>query len=175
VTDDEIIDVVLQFEGGFVNNLADRGGATNFGITAATLGKARNLGRPATVDEVRALSRADAAAIYKRHYVTDPKFSSVTNDDCRLILVDTGVLHGPARSVAFLRQCLSLPISAQPQSQLDDATITNANNFARQAALPSHILALRLKSYTDIVKQNPSQAVFLRGWVNRVGTLLERV
>jgi hypothetical protein len=60
--DDKIIDIVLQFEGGFVNNSADHGGPTNFGITAATLGRARNLGRAATLDEVRLLGDDNAAA-----------------------------------------------------------------------------------------------------------------
>jgi hypothetical protein len=79
----------LQFEGGFVNNAADHGGPTNFGIAAATLGRTRGLGRAATVDEVRALSRSDAAAIYKKSYLSGPGFDSIGNVNTRLILVDT--------------------------------------------------------------------------------------
>ena len=41
----------------------DPGGATNLGITAATLARAR--GRPVSAADVAALTRAEAAAIYR--------------------------------------------------------------------------------------------------------------
>lgn len=53
-------------EGGFVMNRNDPGGATNFGITRATL--SRWLGRPATVTEVRNLKEITARAIYLKFY-----------------------------------------------------------------------------------------------------------
>ncbi len=173
--DDQIIDIVLQFEGGFVNNPADHGGPTNFGITAATLGRARNLGRAATVDEVRTLPRSEAAAIYKKSYLSDPGFGNITNDNTRLVLVDTGVLHGPARSIAFLRQCLGLPATPKPIAQLDAATVQTASQYPDPGRLASHLLSLRLKSYTSQIQKNRTQLQFLGGWVNRVATLLEQV
>ena len=55
MTDDAILEGVLVREGGFADHPADRGGATRYGITAATLGSWRKLGRQATREEVRAL------------------------------------------------------------------------------------------------------------------------
>lgn len=173
--DDQIIDVVLQFEGGFVNNPADHGGPTNFGITAATLGRARNLGRSATVDEVRTLARSEAAGIYKKLYLADPGFGAVTNGNTRLVLVDTGVLHGPARSIAFLRQCLGLPSTPKPVPQLDPPTSQAVSTFSDPGRLASHMLSLRLKFYTARVQADRTQMQFLAGWVNRVAALLEQV
>ena len=57
---------VLAFEGGFVNHPLDPGGATNLGVTRATLARAR--GRPVTIAHVRALTRTEAASIYRRFY-----------------------------------------------------------------------------------------------------------
>lgn len=58
--------LTLRFEGGFVNHPKDPGGATNMGITRATLADWR--GRPVSVADVRNLKRADAVAIYRRTF-----------------------------------------------------------------------------------------------------------
>ena len=63
---DTILDEIIRREGGYVNHPADRGGPTNFGITAQTLGSWRKLGRPATTAEVRALTEAEARAVYRQ-------------------------------------------------------------------------------------------------------------
>ena len=56
----------LKFEGGYVNNPHDPGGPTNMGITIATL--SHELGRAATIAEVKTMSRATAATIYRKKY-----------------------------------------------------------------------------------------------------------
>ena len=72
-TIEQILDDILRREGGYVNHPADRGGPTNFGITAQTLGSWRKLGRPATAAEVQALTEPEARAIYRQPCFTrDP-------------------------------------------------------------------------------------------------------
>jgi lysozyme family protein len=61
---------VIRREGGFVDHPADRGGPTKFGITQKTLSRA--LGRQATTEDVRRLTREIAAEIYRRTYYTNP-------------------------------------------------------------------------------------------------------
>ncbi len=62
---------IVAREGGFVNDPADPGGATNFGVTLGTL---RRLGVDVNgdgrvdIDDVRALTKAQAADIYVEHY-----------------------------------------------------------------------------------------------------------
>lgn len=62
------LDLLKPLEGGFVNDPDDPGGATNMGVTAATLGDERKLGRPATVEEVQALTREEAEGIALSRY-----------------------------------------------------------------------------------------------------------
>lgn len=57
---------VLAQEGGFVNHPRDPGGATHRGVTQQALAQWR--GRPVSVAEVRALTRAEAAALYRARY-----------------------------------------------------------------------------------------------------------
>ncbi|MCB1390480.1 MAG: peptidoglycan-binding protein [Rhodobacteraceae bacterium] len=66
---------IVAREGGFVNDPADPGGATNFGVTIGTM---RRLGLDLTGDgqvteaDVRALTRAQAVDIFLDHYYRRP-------------------------------------------------------------------------------------------------------
>ncbi len=72
----EIAREIVAREGGFVNDPDDPGGATKYGVTIGTL---RRLGLDKTGDgrvseaDVRALSRADAEAIFIEHYYRRPR------------------------------------------------------------------------------------------------------
>ena len=60
------LDLLKPLEGGFVNDPDDPGGPTNMGVTHVTLGDFRKLGRPATVEEVQALTREEAEGVLDR-------------------------------------------------------------------------------------------------------------
>jgi Glycosyl hydrolase 108 len=77
-TDDDAIDLVMRLEGGYVDDPADPAGAgaTNYGITLATLGQ--YLGKTATKDDLRNLSVTTARDIYKKYYLVGaPNFTSI--------------------------------------------------------------------------------------------------
>lgn len=63
---DAALGVTLVYEGGFSDNPHDPGGATNLGITGRTLAAWR--GHSVTSADVKALTRAEAAAIYRKQY-----------------------------------------------------------------------------------------------------------
>ncbi len=93
-TFERALDLVLSFEGGFVHDPRDPGGATNLGVTQATL--ARACGRPVSIDEVRALTRAEAGAIYRRLYWTAIRGDALPAG-LDLAVFDCAVNSGPAR------------------------------------------------------------------------------
>lgn len=66
--------LVLVHEGGYVDHPAYPGGATNLGITIGTLSDW--LDRAATKAEVRALTKATVAPIYRKNY-----WDAVRGDD----------------------------------------------------------------------------------------------
>lgn len=72
---------VLSHEGGFVNNPKDPGGATNYGITMATLRAWR--GHPIAVQDVKELKVEEAILIYKKNYW----------DPCRCDDLPVGIDH----------------------------------------------------------------------------------
>ncbi|NRB18500.1 MAG: peptidoglycan-binding protein [Rhodobacteraceae bacterium] len=72
----QIAEDIVAREGGFVNDPDDPGGATNHGVTLATM---QRLGLDLTRDgrigvaDVQALSRAQAVEIFVEHYFTAPQ------------------------------------------------------------------------------------------------------
>lgn len=96
---------VLRHEGGFVNHPEDPGGATNMGITIGTL--SLHLGRRATVSEVRNLSRATVAEIYRKRY-WKPVQGSHLPVGIDLVVFDAAVNSGPARGVRWLQAALGV-------------------------------------------------------------------
>lgn len=86
-------------EGGFVMNPRDPGGATNFGITRATL--SRWLGRPATVTEVRNLKESIARSIYLKFYWR-PAGCDILPAGVDLMVFDIAVNSGVGRAHKLL-------------------------------------------------------------------------
>jgi len=76
----QIADEIVAREGGYVNDPDDPGGATNFGVTIHTM---RRLGLDLTgdgqvgVEDVRALTRAQAVDIFVTHYFQRPRIAEM--------------------------------------------------------------------------------------------------
>ena len=162
MTLDQVISDVLKREGGFVDDPADRGGATNMGITAAVLGEWRKLGRVATRAEVAALTEPEARAIYMKRYVIDPGFGTIADDALCAQLVDFGVVSGPARAIRWLQRVLNVPATG----------LMDAATKAAFAAMPSRLVndalvAARLYMIDDITDGDATQKKYEEGWENR--------
>lgn len=77
---EQIAAEIVAREGGYVNDPDDPGGATNFGVTLATL---QRLGLDKSGDgrvdlrDIKALTRADAQRIYVEHYFRKPRLAEL--------------------------------------------------------------------------------------------------
>jgi lysozyme family protein len=79
-TVEQIAKDIVAREGGFVNDPDDPGGATNFGVTLGTmrrLGLDLNGDGAVDVQDVKALSAADAERIFLRHYFQKPRIAEL--------------------------------------------------------------------------------------------------
>ena len=63
---DKCLHMLLEHEGGYVNNVHDKGGMTNLGVTKRVYDKW--IDRESTEQEMRDLTPEDVAPIYKKNY-----------------------------------------------------------------------------------------------------------
>lgn len=88
--------LVLREEGGYSNNPADPGRATNFGITLATLSAFR--GHQVTDADVKALTLGEAMTIYRANYWNAIKGDQLPSG-IDLAVLDYAVNSGPRKGI----------------------------------------------------------------------------
>ena len=155
-----IVDDILRREGSaFTDHPADRGGPTRYGITQTAWQdyRARHPGRT-LVEHVRDLNEATAREFYQVEYVGPFAWLSA---DLRALVVDCAVNHGKRRAILWLQEAADVDADGVIGPQ------TRAAVIARTSTVYRRVLSLRLQFYATIVARDTSQAVFLRGWINR--------
>ena len=177
--EDELIDAVIDREGGFSDHKADRGGATRWGITEA-VARAHGYAGP-----MRALPRAEAVAIYRRLYWRRPGIDAVATRAPTIAaeLFDTGVNMGPAVAIGFLQRALNAlnrgardyPDLAR-DGRIGPATLGALDAFLTtrgphgEGVLLKAIEALQGERYVALAERRPANEAFLYGWLaNRIG------
>lgn len=164
---DDMLDDLLAREGGYVHHPADKGGPTKFGITQRTLSEW--LGRPAGVGEVRSLDEETAREIYVARYLAGPRIDTLP-DEIVPQLFDMAVNHGPRQAVRILQQVLGL---AGWRVDIDGTVGPETRRVAFEAQeemgpfLANAIAEERVNFYRRLVAADPSQGVFLNGWLAR--------
>ncbi len=169
---------IVRREGGFVNDPDDPGGATNHGVTIHTMRQLRldldGNGRIDTAD-VKALTPAKAAAVYVRHYYTEPKINLLP-EPLQASVFDMQVNAG-ANAVRILQRLMAsfgLPLK-------DDGVIGPITARTVQRAMskaPGHLVdaygIARRNYYYRLGDQRPASRKFARrkdggkgGWITR--------
>ncbi|MES3001323.1 MAG: glycosyl hydrolase 108 family protein [Pseudomonadota bacterium] len=156
---EKVIDDILRREGGYVDDVLDRGGATNFGVTQKTLARWR--GHPVSREDVRTMLRSEAEDIYRAEYVRPLLFAL---DDPKLFahLVDCAINHGVGGATKLLQRALGITADGAFGAR-SMAVYRMANKFI----LGDKLIVERSLYYVRIVKEDPSQLRFLEGWMKR--------
>jgi lysozyme family protein len=149
--------IIFGEEGGYVNNPRDPGGATKFGITAATLGAWRKAGSPATPTEVRNLELPEARDIIDNQFARHIAFDRLP-PGLDLAVLDYAVNSGPAQAAKSLQRLLDV----------DRDGIIGSKTLA---AIPLTVPTL-IDRYMDermrFLKALRTWGTFGKGWTRRV-------
>lgn len=169
-----VIDAVLRAEGGYVNDPADAGGETNFGITVAV---ARANGYAGAM---RDMPESVARAVYTARYIAEPKFDQVLaiHAGVGAELIDTGINMGPHRAAEFLQRCLNgfndtgarySPLFVDGRlGALSLGALTAYLKWRGQEGAMVLLRALngvQTERYLAITEANTTQRRFLYGWI----------
>jgi len=169
MTVDEMIAAVIRREGGYVNHPADKGGPTKYGITLATYKRATG-NRRASIAEIKALTKPEAAAIYKELYFVRPGFGRLNDVKLAEHLFDWGVNSGPAIAVKWLQRVLG---TVAVDGKLGPNTARSVNQRNDQLSIRKAFFKERVLFFARLVKRKPSQAVFIEGWMKRAFEFFE--
>lgn len=159
------LDFTLRWEGGYVNDPADPGGATNKGVTQSTYDTWR-ASRKLPKQAVKLIAHSEVGAIYESRYWKACRCGELPAP-VDLVVFDSAVNCGPARASRWLQVALGV----EADGSVGPRTVAAAREFGSPVELARKVSGLRAAHYHDIVSKDPSQKKFLNGWINRLGDL----
>ena len=163
----KLVPFILRWEGGFVNDPDDLGGATNKGITMDTFeAYCRKKGYPKpTVERLKNITDTDWYEVFKTLYWDRWKADEIKSQAVANILVDwvwaSGV-HGIKRPQRILGVTVDGLVGTKTLSYL---------NSADPKCLFEAIKADRIKFIDEICKARPANEKFRNGWMNRINAI----
>lgn len=163
----KLVPFILQWEGGFVNDPDDLGGATNRGVTIGTYATyCKKKGYPApTVERLKNLSEKDWAEILKTLYWDRWKADNIVSQSVANILVDWVWASG-VNGIKIPQQILGVTSDG-----IVGAKTLAALNARNTKELFEEIKAARVQFIEDICRKRPANNKFKKGWLNRINSI----
>lgn len=165
---DPIAKFILSYEGGFVNDPKDRGGATNMGVTIATWraqGYDKNGDGVIDVKDLKLLSVQDVMKIMRNNYWNRWKADSIQDQNLANTLVDW-VWSSGKNGIVIPQQMLGVTADGI----VGPKTIKALNSVPPKTFFEK-LRKRRLQFIDNIIKRNPSQKRFEAGWHRRINAI----
>jgi lysozyme family protein len=147
-----IIRHTISLEGGSVNNPNDAGGETKFGISKRSY--------PAL--DIKNLTEEQAIEIYERDFWKKMNLNLLCSPVVAGKVFDIGVNMGQSTAIRFLQQIVGAGVDGILGAKT--AALVNVEN---EQLIINGLRKKQMLKYAEIVKKNPTQIVFLEGWINR--------
>lgn len=164
----KLVPHILKFEGGFVNDPDDLGGATNKGVTFKTYKLYRNRkGLPIpSVGDLKRLSNDEFTDILKTMFWDACRADEINSQSVANAIVDWAWHSGTATAAKEIQRVLGV----KADGIIGNITLSAINS---QSPLPlfGKIKAARVKYIERICKSRPKNQKYYRGWMNRINDL----
>jgi len=149
----EIIEKVLEHEGGYVNDKDDLGGETKYGITKRFYPHLN----------IKKLTREQAKEIYYKDYWIPSKAHKLP-EHLRYPYFDCVVNTGQRRAVKILQQACNNKNTFEIK---EDGLIGAATISACKKLEEDRFVSYRILFYSLLISENPTQEKFWYGWYKR--------
>lgn len=159
-----IIPFIKRFEGGYVNHPNDKGGCTNMGVTISTF--RQYYGRNKTCEDLRKLTEEQWQYIFKKGFWDRIQGDKIECQSVANMIADYVWASG-VYGIKYVQKLLG--VSAD--GLIGSKTLQAINSYPSSKELFERIRQRRLDHFDAIVKNNPSQKVFLKGWKRRVNSM----
>ena len=150
---DEIIDKVLQHEGGYVNDKDDMGGETKYGITKRFYPHL----------DIKNLTKEEAREIYYNDYWIPSKANKLPLE-LQYPYFDCVVNTGQSRAVKILQKACN---NRNTFDIKEDGLIGAATISAAKKLEADRFISYRILFYSLLISDNPTQEKFWYGWYKR--------
>jgi len=153
------VEAVLRHEGGFSDDPADRGGATNYGLSSVH--------HPDL--DVRALTRERAIEEYRRRYWERYRLGEIEDVEVATKTLDLCVWMGPGDAARYLQAAICA-VAGGPVLVVDGVIGSRTLAALREAVPREVVVAMRALAHEHvrrICERDPTQERFRRGWERR--------
>lgn len=165
----KLLPYILKWEGGFVNDPIDKGGATNMGVTIGTwrsVGYDKDGDGDIDVADLKLLTHDDVMnRVLKPHYWDRWKADQIKSQSVANILVDW-VWGSGINGVKIPQRLLGVTADGIVGKKTLEAV-----NSANPKVLFDQIKSARIDFLNNIVSRDLSQKRFINGWLNRLNHL----
>ena len=161
---EDLSPIIAKWEGKFVNDPTDNGGATNMGVTIGTwkqVGYDKNHDGHIDEADIKLLNKDDFKFVLRKYW-NIWQADKINNQAVANILVDW--VWGSGKWGVVIPQRL---LGLEDDGKVGAITLSHLNQ-ANQKDLFESIFNARVKFLNNIVAKNPSQSKFIKGWLNRL-------
>ena len=161
-----LVPFILRWEGGFVDDPLDRGGATNKGVTIGTWKTyCKRVGKQCSVATLKRMSSTEWHEIFKSMFWNRFRADEIVDQSIANILVDWLWASG----VHAIKHCQRI-VGVKDDGIVGPKTIA-AINGESPLALFGKLHNDRIKFVEGIVHRNPKQKKYINGWKNRINSI----
>lgn len=151
---------LLQLEGGYAWHKDDQGGPTMAGVTLRVY--QQYFGKKKTKEDLRDIPYGEWCHIMKDGYWDKVQGDKIDNQSLAEIIADWAVNSG----LAGIRKVQEI-VGCKPDGVVGAITLSLINSSDAEQ-LHDRIWKARQQFFINIVKKNPSQKIFMNGWMNRL-------
>lgn len=159
---------IFEHEGGYNDVKGDKGGATNWGVSLKFLRSInKDIDGDGDIDfmDIQKLTKENAEQIYFDNFWKN--LYDKVSEKLGIKMFDVAINAGSTRSNKLLQTALNkLGSKLVVDGAVGQTTLTEVAKYSENAILANYVQSQK-EFYDNIIKADPTQEKFRKGWMNR--------